>query len=77
MIILSVSLLQASPFIKVQAARGDYAYTQAANVEHGHGKSAAWASKPVTLERAGSHLVIKVRIRPPVTFLLGAFSFSP
>ena len=31
-------------------------------MEHGHGKSAAWASKPVTLERAGSHLVIKVRI---------------
>jgi hypothetical protein len=57
------SLTQASPFIEVQAVRGDCAHTQAANVEHGHGRSAARASKPVTLERAGSQLVIKVTAR--------------
>jgi hypothetical protein len=51
--------LQASPFIEVQAPRGGRACT-AADLEHAHGKAAAWAPGPIKLERAGSHLVIKV-----------------
>jgi hypothetical protein len=53
-------MMQVSPFFEVQAPGGSFAQAEA-DVEHAFGKAAAWAAGPVKLERAGSHLVIKVR----------------
>lgn len=50
---------QVSPFFEVQAPGGGFAQAEA-DLEHAFGKAAAWAAGPVKLERAGSHLVIKV-----------------
>lgn len=51
--------LQVSPFIEVQASGGGKA-CMAADVERAFGKTAACSAVPVTLQRTGSHLVIKV-----------------
>ena len=52
---------QVSPFFEVQAPGGGFAQAEA-DLEHAFGKAAAWAAGPVKLERAGSHLVIKVAV---------------
>lgn len=52
-------MMQVSPFFEVQAPGGGFAQAEA-DLEHAFGKAAAWAAGPVKLERAGSHLVIKV-----------------
>jgi hypothetical protein len=59
--LLLLLFLQASPFIEVQAARGGGCAYAPAALEHAHnGTTAVWAPGAITLERAGSHLVVKV-----------------
>ena len=59
MLMPALLMLQASPFFEVQAPGGSFAQAEA-DVEQAFGRAAAWAAGPVKLERAGSHLVIKV-----------------